>query len=818
MAYTVPRLQIEQQFVQSPLFADNPLSAFIFGPNFSLFRYATASEKSMTLLGNYDVSLGIALTSYPWLVANPAATVDTSESNAHIKAYVEDAFALYYNGTNGAAGSSAFYVQSSWASGDDLATAISPATGRYNTNLIQATNLKFAPSVSPADGTAWTRSTPFAARDVRVGDWVAVSGNNQSTPAGTITTSGTAVTGVGTTFTDLAAGGLLYNAAGTLIGTIATITTATAIVLVASAAVAVTAGTFLYAATAVTSRDVFAQVLEVQSDPVNGKVNILRTAQRLFDTVNGGSATLISPQSPSIKIALYLRKSAAMPAGFLLSGTSSTQVGVYLATNADAKLTDPLLVDGTGVLKALTIGLPASGSGSAYAPARVYVEYRALRTDNAVTILSTSSLALVEATLGPVSPENPLAEGVYNAVLNASGTAVYYMGVPTNDLAGYNVVLEQARRTNKVYGLVPLTFDRTVQDAVKAHVTAMSLSREAKWRKAWLCQARVTSGILPGYAAASVGVYWKTAAPATDPETGTAIRMFTVSPQSGSLNPAFATNGVRAGDIVRVFSSTSTLVGVATKDYVISAVRGQTELISTTDITNTANQLVQIIRPYSTAEQAVNMAAANGNDRRVNVVFPTQVSTGGVAKSGYFLAAALAGLRAGSLPHQPLTNAEVLGFDDLTESVVTFTTTDLDVLASAGFWVVTQDVVGGTVYVRHQLTSAGYDEVGADPKFSEDSLTTNVDSVSYGLQRGLSPYVGRFNLNPATLALVDAAIVRTLQAHMLESAASTAGPQLLGYNVKKLGISPLFKDKIDCEVTLTLPFPFNGGTVTLVVP
>ncbi|NBQ68969.1 MAG: hypothetical protein EBU46_09120, partial [Nitrosomonadaceae bacterium] len=48
MAYIVPRAEITQQFLASPVFTDSPLPALILGPNFKLARYAVASEKADT--------------------------------------------------------------------------------------------------------------------------------------------------------------------------------------------------------------------------------------------------------------------------------------------------------------------------------------------------------------------------------------------------------------------------------------------------------------------------------------------------------------------------------------------------------------------------------------------------------------------------------------------------------------------------------------------------------------------------------------------------------------------------------------------------
>ena len=831
MAYTVPRVEIEQQFIATPLFANNPLAAFIFGPGYRPLRYSVAGEKSWTLIGNYDASAGIALTAYPWLVSNSTAKVDISKKAdgtwAHITSYVESAFAPYFScfttsptlvkgtlaqtvgtgtvtigagadtvvgigttfisqlqvgstvyNTGGTLAGTIASISSNTAatltangavaiagttfkfSSEHQAAPITPGSNtRYTTNQVKAVNLSFAPGVNPSTGAVYTRSTYLSGRDVQVGDWVAVTGKNNATGADS---------------------------------------TASFITI-------------------------FTKVLAVVADST-GKYNILQTSQRIFDLAranSGASAVLISPDSASPPtIALYLNKNQAMPSGFVLSTSTTTQIAIAAAAAAGnvAKLYDPLLVDANGAQVALVIGLPASGA-SAYVPAVVYASYRVLRTDSSTQITSLSDISQVEAVLGVVSPENPLAEGVYDALLNSSGTPVYYMGVPTDDLAGYNAVLEQAKRSDKIYGLVPLTFDRTIIDAAKAHTETMSTAAEARWRKLWISLDPVTSGILAGYDKVSVGTNWTVGTAVVDPETGAAGNVYVVvAPASGSTDPALLTNGARAGDSLRVFTDGTTTSTYT--DYVIATVRSQNELLVAvaTPITGTGTRAVQIIRTYSNDEQVTMLSAAAGNSRRVNFVFPHTVKTAGVVKEGFFVAAALAGLRAGSLPHQPLTNVELLGFDDFTVSFVNFTPTQLNNLASQGTWIVTQDVIGGTPYIRHQLSTLGYSNVGDDPKFSEDSITTNVDSVSYGLQRALSPFVGKYNVNPASLALVKDSVIRQLQYQMLAAANTSAGPQLLGYSILELGKSPLFKDRITARVELELPYPINRVTITVVVP
>ena len=758
MAYTVPRVEIEQEFVQTPLFSNNPLSAFVFGPNYRPLRYENADDKRYTYLVDYQHG-GQATTSWPWLGTHASDKVDLSlnadGSYKYLTLHIEDAFVRYFKGkglSGGVtdSGGTPFEGVDAYSTDSDHVRPILLTGVLYYGNKLKTDNLYFANGVDPVSGVLYNRSSIFSNRDVQAGDWVKVSGLN-------------------------------YDGEQVFI---------------------------------------FTKITAVTAD-TNGAVTILTTADRVFDSNEGSNPNLIDPTPGGSfvqSIELYLRKTVEIPNSWIVSTSAAN-----IVTSASITVTDPLIVSvGDSSLVALTVSIAASNGHEAEVTGpvaqidgKLYVTYRVLRTDNAAAIASLNDPALVEATLGEVTPANPLSQGVYDALLNANGTDVYYMAVPTDNLAGYNKVLEQARRTDKVYGMVPLTFDSTVKTAVLAHVTDMSKAEHAKWRKAWFSYEPVTFGVLPGYDQVSAGVYWTVSSVGVDPETNVVNVFATFTPQSGlSSLAALVTNGVRAGDTLRIFDN-----GVPTGDYVdyvIAEVRSQNELV--TEVQLNGNGVAQIFRNYTLDEQVTALGAATTNNRRINAVFPATCKTAGVEKSGYYVAAALAGLRAGSLPHRPLTNVELLGFDDFTETLVTFTPTQLDNLASYGFWIIVQDAAGGVPYVRHQLTTAGYSDVGEDPKFSEDSITTNVDSVSYGLQRALRPYIGKYNVNPATVALVSDAVVRQLHAHMLVASDTAVGPQLLGYTVKEIGKTALYKDRMAATIELELPYPLNKVTVTLVVP
>jgi hypothetical protein len=187
-----------------------------------------------------------------------------------------------------------------------------------------------------------------------------------------------------------------------------------------------------------------------------------------------------------------------------------------------------------------------------------------------------------------------------------------------------------------------------------------------------------------------------------------------------------------------------------------------------------------------------------------------------VTKQGYFLAAALAGLRSGVVPHQGLTNTQVLGASDLSKVVIEFTQDQLNVMAEQGIWIVTQEIIGATPYARHQLTT---DERSLNT--SEDSITTNVDNISYALKHTLEPYIGTYNINPENLLVIRDAIIGELTFRATGTRTVRAGNQLTSFtpedDILLLQQNPTYKDRIDVEVKLNVPYPLNFISLKLIV-
>ena len=512
---------------------------------------------------------------------------------------------------------------------------------------------------------------------------------------------------------------------------------------------------------------------------------------------------LFSAVTPTINAELFLNlASVEIPATrSIIDGTTNwSQLENYITVNA-------------GVTTYVNNLLGANGPARLQVQsAKVYVQHRDLLQDNIVSIGGIRSGGEIERKLGIIHPDNPLAQGVNDAVLNANGAVVYYIGVEQDNLEGYYAALEIAKKTDKVYSFVPLTFDRVIQDAIVSHVNAFSTPEVGLWRIAWLSVRDEKQKSL--YGQKLNGADWVATVTDDLQVPGTQYRL--VSIPGASL----VDDGVRPTDSVRFNFRLTPDGSIAYDEYFVDEVRTQTTLVLTTSLSAPINNLtkVEIVRNFTRDERATNIGIIGGdyNNRRVRMVFPDEYSYGGVRKQGYFMAAALAGLRSGVVPHQGLTNTQVLGADDLTKVVSEFTQDQLNTMAEQGIWLVMQDLAGATPYVRHQLTT---DESGLNT--SEDSITTNVDNISYGLKHVLAPFIGTYNINPENLIVIRSAIVGELDFRATGTRTVRAGNQLVSFTPKEdillLRQNPTFKDRVDVEVRLNVPYPMNFINLKLIV-
>lgn len=207
-------------------------------------------------------------------------------------------------------------------------------------------------------------------------------------------------------------------------------------------------------------------------------------------------------------------------------------------------------------------------------------------------------------------------------------------------------------------------------------------------------------------------------------------------------------------------------------------------------------------------------ASVNAGTQRVHNVFPPIYTdaSGITNQPGYFLAAALAGMRSGSAPHQSLTNTQVVGPASVPVVTQVYSVSALNQLAGAGVWIISQATTGGTCFTRHQLTGNS-----TNLAYREDSIMANVDSISYGLQNALAPFIGVYNITPAIILQIQSIIDSQLTYYLTNTYTTRAGNQLLGYKIVSIVQDPTYADMLDIVIQLQVPYPMNFINLMLTI-
>lgn len=474
---------------------------------------------------------------------------------------------------------------------------------------------------------------------------------------------------------------------------------------------------------------------------------------------------------------------------------------------ADMEVQDPSWVDGDGQMPYMPVY-----------QATMYVEYRALVLDYADGIYSLSDIGDVVPELGTVHPDNPLAQGVYNALLNSGDQPVYFMATRSPDLAGFTTVLGQAAKTGSVYGLAPLTRNDTILAAVQAHIADRSGETEKKWRIGFFgTELPVNAVKYDATTFTPAGTAWLATIkddPATPGEQYTLVEITNGTPTLLS--------DVVPGDEVRVKYATDAWADETYETYAVASVLSNTKLLLVDGPASPVNVAAKIeIWHTNTAAQIADAVAARSRafgTRRVYHVFPDVGYIDGVAQTSEFLAAAVAGLNSSVIPQQGLTNTELNGFDNLPAVYGTYTKEQLDVMAGGGTLILMQDAAGDQVYVRHQVSTA---TSGGNILTTELSVTKNLDAISYYFAGVLAPYIGRYNITPELLVVIQTQVQNGLNYLGSDrTGAGLLGPMVIlgdSTQVRRVEQHPTLKDHIVVIVDLQLPLPVNVIQLHLVV-
>ena len=224
-----------------------------------------------------------------------------------------------------------------------------------------------------------------------------------------------------------------------------------------------------------------------------------------------------------------------------------------------------------------------------------------------------------------MDPANPLAYGVYKALSNTDNGSVMYIQTAGDSLEDYLAALEVLSQRDDVYYLVPMTFNREIQDACAAHVNNMSAPETGRWRRTLVCRPGVQEfPLIDEHTQSGVVLATITDDPAV---SGTQYTRVTITSEDVNLMDI----GVRPRDLVRIQFVPDGFGGTAYTEFSIDAVISPTELRITgasTPVTLPSKMEIWRRRTKDELAQQVGSEAASFGSRRVSSVWPDYPEVG----------------------------------------------------------------------------------------------------------------------------------------------------------------------------------------------
>ena len=754
-SYTLPQVRVFQEFLRAPSAVTQNLNAFLIGPNYQLIRYANKDERDLCRHGTYKAGTATTLL---WAGGYTGSEPDRTWGGVTmVDAYVG-------------------------ISGRSTPTLVGSDTAK-------STKLEF----SLGDSKSLVSDDPeklFGSVSVQVGDYVAYDGDDGKKKYARIReiSIGTAKSGEVTPEVRNKSGALVTWLTVTPTGYTGekdarvTITVADGKATWSSSDVpAISQGTPQNLAVN-TSLDIGAGVTaKVASVPANGTyvLTLKLTEPYSRDTV------VTADFVPANKQCYFARHFDAID----VLGTSLAVGDTGVTVVADAKVE-------------VVLGVQCSVSSG-----EAYLNQRNFRTDHTDAVYELGSEREIVSELGAVDKDNPLAYAAHVMLLNSASKRIRYIGVVSDDYAGYARALERASITTNVYAFCPLTEDHAIIDAIVEDCKRLSVPEEKSWRIAIFSEPTLREvDITPN----TYGV------PEVCKVSGKTLTCYSASDSTKTSTVAGFTDTVRPGDAV--FVTTSTGAVVATTVDTVDADTQLTLKDTVAGATSPCRFTILHTRTQREYVEAIANTSRQFKDRRAYNVFPNTLrASDGNYVSGMYAAAAVCALACSVLPQQPITNVEVKGFSDLPDVYSQFSREELNAIAAGGTLILMQDKPGGTVYVRHQISTA---YAQGDVNSTELSLVKNLDSISYYFAGRFAPYIGRYNITDDLLTEIRGILEDGLAfLEKTSEADRLIGPQVIadGTEIRSLYRDPNEQDKAYADVALNLPEPFNNFDLHLQV-
>ena len=474
-----------------------------------------------------------------------------------------------------------------------------------------------------------------------------------------------------------------------------------------------------------------------------------------------------------------------------------------------------------------TEGNPIAAEGS------LIIAYNALRLDVSPAAANPALLNLddvddLEDALAPINTDNPLALMLYFMLINAPGVVVTGIGVdgtssanPTGTSVAYSKALSFLE-SEEVYALAPASQDPVIHQLCMTHVDSAS-DPDAKGERIVFINPEMPGEGLPELAVSgtdgdSTAVTnefdTKIASLAADVLAAGVDPVGTIPVEDG-LYLDIASDDVRYN--ISAISGTKVTIRVAfapgeNDDAFYSTSNLSGSLISETFSINVRG--VDLVDSngdpdYTAIAEAYQGLGATYLNRRVVMVAPEMV--GATIDSveqripGFYLCAAIAGMVGQQPPQQGFTNYPISGFTRPFGSNDVFKEGNMNVGAAGGTYWVIQEVAGGPLTCRHQLTT---DLTSIETR--ELSITKVVDFTAKFMRAGLRNFIGKFNITQPFLDTLST-VVQGQLSFLGESGV------VIGGDLNNIIQDALAPDTVLIDVTLDVPYPCNYIRLTLVI-
>ncbi len=569
-----------------------------------------------------------------------------------------------------------------------------------------------------------------------------------------------------------------------------------------------------------------------------GALGHVEPGDELF--IDGVSKGIISQVAPGGQVAV-LKMSEQM--------TLTTNAGRYwyiIAKNLTGSGVDrplPALTVDANKTATLKPNLLRDTTGNAVHPtqgrAPVYLSYTAIRKDlsalaDQAAPIRIDSQTQLESILSPITTDNPLALGMFFALVNAPGIQITGLGVdavsadaPFGTPEAFSRAAELLE-ASEVYAVAPLTHDTTVGQIFKTHVDFMSEPSQKGERIALFNSERPTRAVDAlvasggnGNSSGSSGLAFDTGVPnlsalvlakgvspvGTIPATAglfldiaSDAKRYSIAGISGSVVTIRTT--FNAGDNDDGFFSTTALNTPPLPSLLVSeafAVRVRGAALVTPD--GTPDKL-KIAETYAAISQAYG-------DRRFWHTAPDQAAATieGIEQivHGFYMNAAIAGMIGQQPPQQSFTNFPMAGFTRVIGSNNFFSEQHMDIMAAGGTYIIVQDAPSAPLISRMALTT---DLTSVETR--TDSITKVVDFTAKFLRRSLKNFIGRFNITQAFLDQLGT-VIGGVGGYLVECGI------LVGFNLNNIIQDEDAPDTVIVDVTVDPPYPCNYIRITLVI-